>query len=155
MIDFREILVEHHGVSIQYQNFEKKENLDLVHDLILQCSFLFPRWLKNLTVCIYDQAPPESPYLEARVNSENWEYGSAQLDIYAKFFDRPKDRQLNTIVHELLHITHGKLLAFDRNYLLGFIEGEDERLASMLRTRHTEIMEEFIETMAEIIEGGM
>ncbi len=155
MIDCREIMVEQHGVSIQYQNFEKKENMDLVHDLILQSSFLFPRWLKNLTVCIYDQPPTEFPHLEARVYSENWEYGIAQMDLYAKFFDRPEDRQLNTIVHELIHITHGKLLTFDRKYLLGFIEGEDERLANILRTRHTEIMEEFVETMADVVQGIM
>jgi len=149
--DYREILVEQHGITIKYQNFEKRENLDLVHGLVLQCSRLFPRWLKTLVVVLYDQPAPESPDSEACVNPTNWELGSAKMEIYAKFFDRAEEDQLGIIVHELVHIAHGKILAFDRQYLLDFIENEDERMAEILVRQHTALVEEFTETMGNII----
>lgn len=152
----KEVLVEGHGVSIIYENFENEKNVDLIHGYILQCSHLFPRWLRVLTVVAYN-APPQQSSLssDACVHPHAWEYGLACVDIYSQFFDRSEEYQLSVLLHEIVHICQGKLLAFDANYLISTIREQDEQLADVLERRHTEIVEEYTTNISEIIQGMM
>ena len=151
MVTIKAIIAAHHSVKIEYCNFDKQSNLELIHERLLKVSFLFPRWLDKLNITLYDEAPVETSTSEACVRSGNWEYGFADIDVYAKFFDRSERRQDEILVHELMHIAHGKLMDFDRKHLLKYVKGKNEELGAHLHESHAKLMEEFIDNMSRMI----
>ncbi len=139
------------NIHIEFLNFENPKNLLLIHALVDRFVFIIPRWLAKLTITLYDEAPQDKQAAEACTRADNWEYGFASIDIYAKFFDRTEERQAQIFAHELIHVLHGKLLDFDRNHILSYIDVNNEDLAQHLRRSHTALMEEFVVNLTRII----
>lgn len=144
-------IISPHEVVVTYDQFENGRNIELIQGILEKYSFLFPTWLMKLRIVVFDQSCEEDSSLEASVQPENWEYGHATIDIMAKFFERTSERQEHIIVHELVHVIHGKAMSFDRKNLLDFVRGTNKDLGIHLTRAHTEINEEVTETLTRII----
>ena len=138
-------------VEIYYDLFVKQENLELVHGMMERCAFLFPSWIVSLTIIAMDDAPVDDQTVEADCSPENWEYGRATIRLYAKFFDRTEKGQYDILVHELVHVVHGKLLSYTRNQIITYVKAHNEDLSACILTTYNELKEEFTETMAQMI----
>lgn len=149
----RNVRNENHTVEITYWNIESKDNLDKLHGIVEKCSFLFPSWLKDLAIALYDSKSGEGSSPDAVCRPEKWEYGRAELDIYSAFWDRTERFQYFVIVHELIHIAQGKQLSVVRNDILPRVTENNKELGDHLEKQFREINEEFVETMTSAIVG--
>ncbi len=138
-------------VEIHYNQVEKMENLNLIHGIIEKCSFILPSWLRSLTVTVYDNPPDDAQWSEANCSPENWEYGTACIRVFAKFFDRTEQSQHEIIIHELIHVAHGKVLALATGRMLACVEKNNKDLYDDMLTSHHQVVEEFTEHMTDII----
>ncbi len=145
---------DNHRVEVVYRRIESEANLNLIRGIIEECSFLFPGWLRELVLDFYDATPDGETY-DAVCRPEKWEYGFATIDVYAGFWDRTPRKQYETIIHELIHVAGGKMLSFDRHNLLPYVKAKNEDLGNHFEAQHTEINEEFTETLTMAIIGLM
>ena len=140
------------GVDILFGNIENPKSYELLKGMLERCAFLFPSWLTTLQIDLYDDAPEGSGVL-ATCYAERWQYGRAVIDLYAKFFERCTETQYEILIHELVHVMHGKVLAFTRNEALEYVKGKNEDLFKNLTKQHNDIIEEFTVMITTIIMG--
>ena len=133
-------------VKIEYENFERDENKAMVAEMVLAYSFLFPVWLKVLTVSVYDRHT-ESEFLNGW-SSGNPKYGTAEIGIRTKFFEKPTQWQRELVVHEMVHIAHMRLDEYIHDRLLAQVKERNEELHAFLEDDMHERIEEFTEHMA-------
>ncbi len=147
----RIIRSETHAVEVGYWNIESSENFDKLHAIVERCSFLFPSWLKELSISLYNHPAEGQKASDAACRPEKWEYGRAELDIFAAFWDRTEQYQHEVIVHELVHVMQGKQLSVVRNDILPRVEEHNKELGEHLERQFREINEEFVEAMTGVI----
>ena len=137
-------------VQISFVHFEKEENRAFVEALVRDYAFLFPTFLRHLTITIYDNHPDGEANTQAWYTG-NWEYGQGCINIMSSILDRPLRRQHEIIVHELVHIAHMRLLSFMRKGLIKLMGQSNSDLGNYLDAESTERVEEFTEHMTRII----
>ena len=146
----RSLHKQNHLVDIHYRNIENSKNLETLHGLVENCSFLFPTWLKILTIDLFDK-PNEGKTMDAVCFCEKWEYGCASMDIFASFWDRTEHQQQHILIHELVHVMQGKQLSVVRNDILRHVTEKNKELGEHLERQFREINEEFVEAVTDAI----
>lgn len=140
-------------VKIEYENFEREENKALVAEIVLVYAWLFPVWLKTLTIAACDRNPDwktDDAWSEAKP-----EYGTAYIGICTALFDRPTEEQKGIVVHELIHVAHVRVFDLIHTRLLPRYKDDNSDLHAFLEIDAKERIEEFIENMALGIVGAM
>lgn len=133
-------------VKIEYENFERDENKALVAEIVLAYAWLFPVWLKTLTVSVYDRHA-ESETMNAW-SSGNLKYGTADVGIKTNFFEKPTQWQHELVAHELVHIAHMQIAEYVHERLIAPIKERNEELYSFLASDVYDHIEHFVEHMA-------
>ncbi len=137
-------------VEISFVHFEKEENRAFVEALVRDYAFLFPTFLRHLTITIYDNHPDGEANTQAWYTG-NWEYGQGCINIMSSILDRPLRRQHEIIVHELVHISHMRLLSLIQRRLIDRVKESDSELGTYISDDTAERVEEFTEHMTRII----
>lgn len=140
-------------VKIEYENFEREENKALVAEVIMAYAWLFPVWLKTLTVRIYDEHP-DSHRWSAWSNGSP-EYGTAAIEMMATCLDKPERWFRELMVHELLHIAHMRVYELMRSRILAHFKESNPELHEFLEEDMRQRVEEFCETTAVGLVGEM
>lgn len=137
-------------VKIEYENFEREENKAMVAEIVLAYAWLFPVWLKTLTVRIHDE----------HSNSDTWsawskgspEYGTASIGMMTTCLDKPEGWFREMIVHELLHIAHMRIYELMRTRIVAHFEESNPELFGFLEEDMRQRVEEFmVNTVAGIV----
>lgn len=132
-------------VKIEYENFEREENKAMVAEIVLAYAFLFPTWLKTLTVAVYDEQ-------QGKENFNGWsegspEYGTVTIGIRTLCMDKPIGYLTELMVHELIHIAHMKVFELIKR-TIGMAKERNEELYNFLEEDLRQRDEEFVEHMA-------
>lgn len=138
-------------VKIEYENFERPENQELVAGLIETYSFLFPVWLKTLTVSVYDKHVDEDKW--NAWNNGSPEYGTASIEMMVLCLDKSTQYLHELIAHELLHIAHMRVYELMHNRLMAGLEESNPDLYGFLKEDLRQEVEKFVENTAVGIVG--
>ena len=138
-------------LKIRYQNFEKPENEQYVAAIVEKYRALLPRWLDRLTIVIYDNNE-DAPEDRIAWNRAVPEYGYAHINIHSKWLDKDADLQDELILHEILHVAHGRERNFICDRLLDPVQDRNKELYSFLCGDYRERNEEFINCLAQNIQ---
>lgn len=133
-------------VKIEYENFEREENKALVAEIVLAYAWLFPVWLKTLTVSIYDKH--ENGKCFEAWSSGDPEYGTAMIGMLTVCLDKPEEWFREMIVHELLHIAHMRVYEIMHDRLMAGLEESNPDLYKFLKEDLRQRVEEFMENTA-------
>lgn len=142
-------------LKILYQNFELKSNQNFIGDILNSYIALFPLWLNELTITIYDDHGdrPEGMMAWSKARPE---YGVASISIMSGWLDRPEGEQRSFILHEVLHIAQRREYNFVWDRLLNPIQDKNEELHTFLVEDYRERNEEFIGHLTDaILNGGV
>lgn len=140
-------------VKVEYENFERPENQELVAGIVQAYAWLFPVWLKTLTVSVYDKHPESDTMVGW--SSGNTEYGTVEIGIRTTFFEKPTQWQHALVVHELVHIAHMQLAEYVHDRLIVPIKERNQELHAFLADDVYKRVEEFVEHMAVGIVADM
>ena len=132
-------------LEITYHNFESESNRAHIDKIIKQYSWLFPSWLRELKVGIYD-THDDHPEDTIAWSTGRPEYGSSTINVMSSWLDRPLQLQHSLVLHEILHIAHRREYNFVWDRLLNPLQNRNEEL-------HTVLVEDFRERNEEFIEG--
>ena len=138
-------------VKVEYKNFERPENQELIAGIITAYDFLFPVWLRTLTVAVYDKHEDEDKW-DAWSNGSP-EYGTAEIGMMARCLGKPQKYLQEMIVHELIHTAHMRVYELMRNNILATLKESNPKLCAFVEEEMRQRVEEFMENTAVGIVG--
>lgn len=138
-------------VKIEYENFERPENQAMIAAIVETYSFLFPVWLKTLTVVVYDKHVDEDKW--NAWNNGSPEYGTASIEMMVLCLDKSTQYLHELIAHELLHIAHMRVYELMRNRVIATFEESNPELYAFVEEEMRKRVEEFMENTAVGIVG--
>lgn len=140
-------------LEVTFHNFELPSNEHYISDIIDRYRYLFPSWLRMLSMSVYDEKE-DMPESTVAWNTARPEYGEASINIFSRWFDRPERDQRAFILHEILHIAHRREYNFVWDRLLNPMAKNNEELHGFLVEDYRERNEEFIEGLVRAIVNG-
>lgn len=140
-------------VKIEYENFERDENKALVAEIVMAYAWLFPVWLKTLTVAVYDKHPDSDKWNGWSEGSP--EYGTAEIGMMVSCLDKPTQYLNEVIAHELLHIAHMRVYELMRSRVIATFEESNPELYAFVEEEMRQRVEEFMENTAVGIVANM
>lgn len=133
---------------VEYGGLDNQDNVKIIQSMLARCSFLIPRWLEKLNIDFYGEIEDGGKgKVDGACEADNWQYGYANISLEHSFWDRTEERRYEILIHELIHAAHGKVLSFDKKYLLGYMVEKNKDLFDNMSDRHSELIEEFVVNM--------
>lgn len=134
-------------MDIQYRFFENPNTQAQVESIIAYYAHLLPPWLHELHVNSCSQNG------EAVANTlVKPEYGLATIEIYPMFWDLPSNKQQLCLLHEVIHVAHGRVLSLVQRRLLHHLKETNEDLHNFAEDEFRERTEEFIENLTRALD---
>lgn len=136
-----------YAMDIHYRFFENPICEARVKGITESYTYLLPPWLHSLNV---DSSSAEEDEAVACTHIKH-EYGLATILIYPLFWEQHPSRQQLHILHEILHVAHGRILNLVQHRLLNHLKEANPDLHMFCEYEFTERLEEFIENLAQAI----
>lgn len=137
-------------MDIQYRFFENPDCEALAKALIQPLQWLLPPWLHELHIV---SAVPEDDEGSTNCTRVKHEYGLATIEIYPLFWEQPPGKQEMLILHEILHVVHGRVHSLVHRRLLSHLKEANLDLYTFAEDEFRERTEEFVENLAQAISG--
>ena len=137
--------------EIVYKGFDNEDQLTLVQGHMETLRPLIPKETRVVYVNLFERHGEDSNAF-CSVNVGSLEYLYFEISIYFPWFDRPKGKQLISLIHELIHALHGSVLMFDRDNLIDYVKARNPELGDYLSRQHTCLVEGFTQRMAYAID---
>lgn len=137
-------------MDIQYRFFENPDCEARVKALIQPLQWLLPPWLYELHI---NSASPEDDDGAVACTCAKPEYGLATIEIYPLFWEQPPGKQEILILHEVLHVVHGRVYSLVQRRLLAHLKEANPDLHTFAEDEFRERTEEFVENLAQAISG--
>lgn len=136
-------------VDLQYRFFENPQCEARVQALVEPLQWLLPPWLHELHINSSSSEDDE----KVACTHVKPEYGLATIEIYPLFWEQRPDKQQILILHEILHVAHGRVFSLVQRRLLSHIKEANPDLHLFCEDEFRERTEEFIEGLAQAIDG--
>lgn len=135
-------------MDIQYRYFDNLATEARAKAVLSNFTYLLPPWLRELQI---HSAASENP--EAAANTlVKPEYGLATIEIFPIFWDLSEKKQLLCLLHEVLHVAHGRVLSLVQRRLLHHLKEINKDLHDFAEDEFRERTEEFIENLARALD---
>jgi hypothetical protein len=136
-------------MRIDYIHFNKHDIQQIIEKKVESNRKRLPHWL--LTLCVQMMSsddPNDSAAVKVHYANER-QYG-ATLAIYPCFFTASDREQESIIRHEFIHICHSPVLHYIETELFSHIE--DNAVKKLLEVEYNKRVEQFTETMRDVME---
>lgn len=131
-------------MDIQYRFFENPDCEARAKALIQPLRWLLPSWLHELNI----NASSTDNGEQVACTHVKPEYGLATIEVHPLFWEQPPRKQELQILHEVLHVAHGRVHSLVQRRLLPHLK---EDLRDFAEEEFQERTEEFIEGLAQAI----
>lgn len=124
---------------------DRPEQETLLTKLIAAHHAILPRWLGQLTICVYEELKDATARIEVL-----YRYRRAALDLPRAFFGWSEDKQRRVLAHELLHVAVAPLHDSYRDFVRATTESGSPARSREL-DRLTELAESVVQDLSEIV----
>jgi hypothetical protein len=131
-----------------------EKNRRAASKMVRRWSWLVPTWCERLVIEESDETTSGSPGERAAAASMP-EYKHAIIRLNTSFWSLDETDQSHAILHEIIHIAHGRVLNTMIRRLLDPIKEKNEELYAYAESDMMERIEEFTETLANRVGGEM
>lgn len=135
-------------MDIQYRFFENPVCEARVRVLVQPLRWLLPSWLNKLHI---NSASPEDDDGAVACTHVKPEYGLATIEVNPLFWEQPPRSQEIYILHEVLHVAHGRIHSLVQRRLLAHLKESNPDLHMFCEDEFRERTEEFIEGLTQAI----
>lgn len=132
-------------MDIQYRFFENPQCEARAKEIISGFQWLLPPWLHELHVDSASQPEDDSSVAHALIKPE---YGLATIAIYPLFWESTPHNQHLFLLHEVIHVAHGRVLSLVQRRLLSHLKEANPDLHMFCEDEFRERTEEFVENLA-------
>lgn len=135
-------------MDIHSRFFENSDCEALIKDLVRPWCGLLPPWLHSLNIDSSTNPTDDSVVANTQVMPE---YGLATIEIYPLFWDTPPKKQQAHLLHEILHVAHGRVLSLVQRRLLTHLKEANPELHAFCEDEFRERSEEFVENLTQAL----
>jgi len=136
-------LIECGNTQVEFQRFENFSQRSLVQSLIEEYASFIPPDCRELILCMCPQK--DNNCMEVSTVSQ---YRFAKIFVYPLFFVSAKKEQVETLLHELVHIHHTDIIDWVNRVIFLLIQERNPELHTVLQEEFFTRCEKFTEDFA-------